>query len=150
MSDIVKKNSGLPSLEMPQLPEIFSRLMPSQTPELTFDKGFIRGTIHKWKLGRMAEVSEYEATIAENRDRVTIATANALETAITFGPRIQFHLKQIEHESRMMDLAEKKEEAITAQEVYKAKILGMDYEDAELNHKLKLKELGYDAETQDR
>jgi hypothetical protein len=144
MSNIVKKESGLPTLEIPQLPDVFSRLMPSQTPELTFNKGFIRGSIHKWKLGRMAVVSEHEAKIAENRCRVTIATSQSLQEAMLFGPRIGLQLKQIEHDSRMMDLAEKKEEAIVAQEVFKAKTAEIDYEDTKLNYNLKLKELGND------
>jgi hypothetical protein len=150
VNDLVKKNGGLPSLEMPQLPDIFSRLMPAQTPELTFDKGLIRGTVHKWKLKRMAEVSGHEATIAENRTRVTVATSQALQEAILFGPRIGLQMKEIEHAGKMMDLAEKKEEALTAQEVYKAKILEIDFKDADLTYKLKLKELGDAIQDEDR
>ncbi len=157
MNDIVKKNSGLPSLEMPQLPQIFSRLVPASTPELTFDKGLFRGWYHERKLARMERVSEHEAGIARNRYEVTKFTADALIEAATFGSRLQTALMRYEHEQftmthdkKMMDLAEKKEEALTAQEVYRAKILEMDYEDAALNYRLKLKELGNDGETQDR
>lgn len=150
MSKLTKKDSGLPVLDIPQLPDIFSRLMPSQTPELTFDKGIINGTIHKWKLRRMAEVSAHEATIAENRCRSTIATSTALETAIMFGPRIQHQMRKIESETRMFDLAEKKEEALVAQEVFKAKTMEIDYEEAKLNYEMKLKEMKNVIEDEDR
>jgi len=157
MSDIVKKDSGLPALQMPQLPEIFSRLMPSQTPELTFDKGLLRGWYHERKLARMEKVSAHEAEIAHNRYDVTKYNGDAFIEALSFGARYQTAIMRYEHEQfkmthekTMMSYAEKKEEALTAQEVYKAKILEMDYEDAALNYKLKLKELGNDATTEDR
>jgi hypothetical protein len=150
MSKLDKKYPGLPILDIPQLPDIFSRLMPSQTPELTFDKGIVRGTIHKWKLRRMAEVSAHEATIAENRCRSTTATSTALETAIMFGPRIQHQMRVIDHETRMFDLAEKKEEAIVAQEVFKAKSMEIDYEEAKLNYETKLKEIKDATQNEDR
>jgi hypothetical protein len=150
MSSLTRKDSGLPVLEIPQLPDVFSRLMPSQTPELTFDKGILKGTIHKWKLKRMADVSGHEATIAENRCRVTTATSIALETAIMFGPRIQLGMRKIDFETRMMDLAEKKEEAIVAQEVYKAKTMEIDYEDTKFNYETKLKEMKNAIQDDDR
>jgi hypothetical protein len=150
MSNMTKKDSGLPVLDIPQLPDVFSRLMPSQTPELTFDKGIIGGTLHKWKLKRMADVSAHEATIAENRCRVTTATSTALDTAIMFGPRIQHQMREIEHKTRMFDLTEKKEEAIVAQEVFKAKTMEIDYEEAKLNYEMKLKEMKNVIQDEDR
>jgi hypothetical protein len=150
MSKLDKKYSGLPVLDIPQLPDIFSRLMPSQTPELTFDKGIIRGTIHKWRLKRMADVSGHEATIAVNRCTVTTETSTALETAIMFGPRIQHQMRTMDFETRMMDLAEKKEEAVVAQEVFKAKSMEIDYEEAKLNYETKLKEIRNATQDEDR
>lgn len=157
MNDIVRKESNLPSLEMPQLPQIFSRLVPTQVPELTFNKGLIRGWFHEKKLARMERVSEHEAGIAKNRYEVTKYTADSLIEAATFGSRLQTALMRYEHEQftmthekKMMELAEKKEEALTAQEVYKAKILEIDFKDAELTYNLKLKELGHDDQDEDR
>ena len=102
-------------------------------------------------------MSAHEAGIAKNRYDVTKYTSDALIEALSFGARYQTAIMRYEHEQytmthekKMMNLLEKKEEALTAQEVYKAKILEMDYEDAALNYKLKLKELGNDTETQGR
>ncbi len=150
MSDIVKKGSLIPSLDMPNLPQLFSKLQPVETPELTFDKGLISGWFHEKKLARMERVSEHEANIARNRASVTENTASSIITALTFGKRYETVIMRYDNEQTLMVLAVKKEEALVAQEVYKAKTMEIEYNEAKFSYEQRCKEYQNDNENENR
>ncbi len=148
MSNIVKKPPSLPAL-----PDFFAKLKPVETPELTFDKGLIRGWYHERKLARMELASEHEAKIAENRLRVTKATGDAIIEALTFGRRYELTLARYAHEEKMMTFDEQMAEAQVAKVVLECQVLQMEVESQKLDHKVKLrnyKEILDDNETEDR
>ncbi len=143
MADLMKAPPNLPTL-----PELFSKLQPAHTPELTYEKGIIRGWYHKKKLRNMAEVSTYEALIAANRAEVTRHTADAFEIAVTFGDRLETARKRYKHEQQMMDAelvtaqaTAKKTVAEAAEAEYSARITRLDYQMRKRSIK---KELGDD------
>lgn len=148
MSNIVKKPPSLPAL-----PQIFGKLQPVETPELTFDKGLLSGWYHEKKLARMERVSEHEATIAENRLRVTRATGEAIIEALTFGRKYELALARLDHEEKMMRYDEQIAEALVAKVVLECQVLQMEVESQKLDHKVKLKsykEMLDDIEAEDR
>jgi hypothetical protein len=148
MSNIVRKPPSLPAL-----PQIFNKLQPVETPELTFDKGLIGGWYHEKKVARMERVSAHEATIAENRLRVTRATGEAIIEALTFGRKYELALARIDHEERMMTFGEQMAEAQVAKVVLECQVLQMEVESQKLDHKVKLrnyKEILDDIEAEDR
>jgi hypothetical protein len=126
---------------LPPIPELFGRLQPPELPLITFETaGFIRGNIHKWRKKRMAEVAKYEAEILEANERSTMAMDRSLQTVLTFGERYQTAIMREQHARRMMEIEAKTGEAVLAQEVYKAQLLGGEVKDFELtfSHKLAL------------
>lgn len=143
MADLMKAPS------LPTLPELFSKLQPVHTPELTYNKaGIIRGNIHKARLRRMAEVSNFEAQIARNRAEVTRQTADAIIIALTFGERYETETKRYKHQRDMMDAelvtaqaTAKKTVAEAAEAEYSARITRLDYQMRKRSIK---KELGDD------
>lgn len=148
MSNIVKKPPSLPAL-----PDFFQKLKPVDTPELTFQKGLIRGWYHEKKLARMDLASQHEANIAENRLRVTRATTDAIIEALTFGRRYELTLARYNHEEKMMTFDEQKAEAEVAKIVMECQILQMEVDSQKLDYKVKLhsyKEILNDIETEDR
>jgi hypothetical protein len=149
MADLMKAPS------LPTLPELFNKLAPVDTPELTYKgAGLIRGTIHKARLRRMAEVSDHEARIAKNRAEVTRYTCDAIIDAMTFAERYETVMKGYKHQRDMMDATlvtaqatAKKTVAEAAEAEYSARITHLDYQ---MRKKAMQKELGDDFQDQDR
>jgi len=135
---------------LPAIPQFFEKLKPIETPELDFSKGLISGWFHEKKLDRMARVSDHEARISANRLAVTKNTADGKLEAMTFGKRYEVSMARYDHELEMMNLDRVYKQEIIREQVYKNQLLDMEVKDAGITLKMKMKEMGYDPEDEDR
>lgn len=145
MSNIKPYESPLPAI-----PQFFEKLKPIDTPELPYSTGLIGGWYHEKKLARMERVSASEATIAENRLRVTRATGEGILEALTFGKKYEVTMARFDHELEMMHLDRVFKQEIIREQVFKNQLLEMEVKDAGCTLKAKMKEMGYDSQDEDR
>lgn len=86
-------------------------IMPPHLPQMEFHQGLLGGIKHNLKLGQMAKASQREAEIAEYRNRTLVANTSNVEIMLTFSAKMQNALKKLEHDNRMMELAEIEKQA---------------------------------------
>lgn len=100
--------------DLPVLPSVFSRLLPTPVPPLEYKTGVLplfEGFLHNWKLGQLERAAEREAAISEAKLRETRAQFDQVKELLLFGRKYELALQQLRHEQEMLDLNKKTAEA---------------------------------------
>ena len=126
--------------QIPGLPDIFKDAFPQNLPSLSYEAGFIRRTLHKWKIEDLVEIKRLEAEGAQADAAKFSANLGKITEAIMFGPKIMNLHHQIKHEQTMRDLLEKKAQAEVAKIQYETAILANEAKLGELEVKAKEKQ----------
>lgn len=149
MSNIAKKENS----SMMMLAQAIGGLNVMEPPEIPNDQWWLPRKMTKSKVRDIMEMSDMMATTIENNTRALKGKIDGAIGIMTASDRLKLEFKKIEHESKMMDFAEMKEQAMVIQEQGKAKkitlectLLELEIEDVKITNKAKAKEMGYDSE----
>lgn len=99
------------------------------------DTGFIGRGLEKWRLKDLHEIKTREADIAAEQLRYTNSELDRMMALMTFGPRCQLALDEIEHRRIMMRHEEVKEQAKAQEAYFDMKITEMDFRIREREYK---------------
>lgn len=149
MSNIAKKENS----SMMMLAQAIGGLNVMEPPEIPNNQWWLPRKMTKSKVRDIMEMSDMMATTIENNTRALKAKLDGAISIMTASDNLKLGFKKIEHESKMMDFAEKKEQAMVVQEQGKAKkitlectLLELEIQDVKMTNKTKAKEMGYDYE----
>lgn len=149
MSNIAKKENS----SMMMLAQAIGGLNVMEPPDIPNDQWWLPRKFTKSKVKDIEEMSGMMATTIENNTRALKAKLDGAISIMTASDNLKLAFKKIEHESKMMDFAEMKEQAMVVQEQGKAKkitlectLLELEIQDVKMTNKTKAKEMGYDYE----
>lgn len=142
MSDIAKKENS--SLMM--LAQAIGGLNVMEPPQIPNDQSWLPRKFTKSKVRDIMEMSDMMATTLENNNRALNARLNSATAMMTASDHLKLEFRKIEHEEKMLDYAEMKEQAQVVQEQGIAKkitlecqLLEIEVKDADWNFNAKSK-----------
>jgi len=127
---------------LPVISEMMFSVMPIQLPEMQFESDPISKFLQNLSIKQVAKYEDRKAQIAESRNRQNKAYIDTMQRMILFGDIIQAK------KETFRDIQRRREYnlQISAETLKKLRlenhVLTLEAKDAELNLKMKLKELG--------
>lgn len=159
MSNIVKKGTGaVVNMSMAMLAETIGGLNIMEPPPIPNDQSWLPRKLTKSKIRDLKEMSEMMANIYENNTRALNAKLDGAMAMMTASDRLKLKFREIEHQFKMMEYTEANAQALviaqqgTAKKIsLECRLLEIDIKDAELNFRMKLKEMEgvYDTTAED-